>query len=243
MSRKLSYPSWNLCEFITKTLNHLSALRLLDLGMESSFFLHRWPFKTIQIPLIYLTITLSTTDALLSIMLTEPLSHTLQQLHINLAHESYHRNNLDTILLLPRMEALHTFSFVKSFDWHFYLEWTFVNLLTSRVMPVLRRMNFSLVIDVDDLIRMRNSALFTDFRHIDVHYAFIINDDRPHIELLNYIPHGSQSHSRQIASATFISDCWPDNQPFTTPGRTYVSFHFIRIVSMLDSSLHFCLFF
>ncbi|CAF4110932.1 unnamed protein product, partial [Rotaria sordida] len=224
LSRKLCYPSWNLCEFITEILNHLSALRSLDLGMESSFFLHHWPFKTIQMPLIYLAITLNITGTLLDIMLTEPLSHTLEQLHIKLCDGSYLINSLGAIRLLPRMKALHTFSFVKSYNWDSIVEWTFVNLLTSsNIMPVLRRMNFSLVISVDDLIRMRNSALFTDFRHIDVHYAFIINDDRPHIELLNYVPCGSQSHPRQIASATFISDCWPDNQPFRTPRQNYLT--------------------
>ncbi|CAF4686857.1 unnamed protein product, partial [Rotaria sp. Silwood1] len=223
--RKLCYPSWNLCEFITEILNHLSALPSFDLGMESLFFLHYWPFKIIQIPLTYLTITLSTTRNLLDIMSTEPLSRTLEQLHIKLAHECFLINSsLDGINLLPQMKALHTFSFVKSFNWHSMVEWTFVNLLTSsNVMPALRRMNFSIVISVDDLIRMKNSALFTDLRHIDVHYAFIINDDRPHIELLNYVPYGNQCHPRQIGSATFISVCWPDNQPFTIPGQIYLT--------------------
>ncbi|CAF1480215.1 unnamed protein product [Rotaria sp. Silwood1] len=225
LSRKLCYPSWNLCEFITEILNHLSALPSFDLGMESLFFLHYWPFKIIQIPLTYLTITLSTTRNLLDIMSTEPLSRTLEQLHIKLAHECFLINSsLDGINLLPQMKALHTFSFVKSFNWHSMVEWTFVNLLTSsNVMPALRRMNFSIVISVDDLIRMKNSALFTDLRHIDVHYAFIINDDRPHIELLNYVPYGNQCHPRQIGSATFISVCWPDNQPFTIPGQIYLT--------------------
>ncbi|CAF4741151.1 unnamed protein product, partial [Rotaria sp. Silwood2] len=120
------------------------------------------------------------------------------------------------------MKALHTLSFVKPFNWHSIGEWTFINLFTSsNIMPVLRRVNFSLVIDVNDLIQMRNSALFIDSRHIDIHYAFIVIDDRPHEELVNYVPCSSQSYSRQKASATFISDCWPDNQPFTTPGLNY----------------------
>ncbi|CAF1400667.1 unnamed protein product [Adineta steineri] len=222
LTAKLCYPLWNLCEFITEILNHMSALCSLDLGMGSSFFLHRWPFKTIQMPLTYLAITLSVTHTLLDIMSTEPLSHTLEQLHIKLCGGPGLMESLGAIRLLPQMKVLHTFSFVKSFNWHSFLEWTFVKILTSsNIMPVLRRINFSLVISVDDLIRMRNSALFTDFRHIDIHYAFIINDDCPHIELLNYVPRGSQSHSRQIASATFISDCWPDNQPFRTPGQFY----------------------
>ncbi|CAF4968444.1 unnamed protein product [Rotaria sp. Silwood1] len=222
IGKKLCYPSWNLCEFINKILNHPCALRSLDLGMESSFFLHHWPFKTIQIPLLYLAITLDTADVLLNIMSTEPLQHTLEQLHIKLADNSCLQDNLGAIHRLSEMKALHTLSFVKSFNWHSIGEWTFINLLTSsNIMPVLRRVNFSLVIDVNDLIQMRNSALFTDSRHIDVHYAFIVIDDRPHEQLVNYVPCSSQSYSRQIASATFISDCWPDNQPFTTPSLNY----------------------
>jgi hypothetical protein len=194
--------------------------------MELSFFLHHWPFKTIQLPLIYLAITLSTTCILLDIMSTEPLSHTLEQLHTRLANESNLQDNLDAINILPQMKTLHTFSFVKSFHWYSIVEWRFLNLLTSsNIMPVLRRLNFSLVINVHDLIQMRNSAVFTDFRHIDINFAFVINDERPHKELVNYV---TQFHSRQIASATFISDCWPDSQPFTTPDLFYVSFHFAK---------------
>ncbi len=85
-------------------------------------------------------------------------------------------------------------------------------------------MNFSIVVNADDLNQMNHSALFTDYRHVDVHYAFIINDNRPYSEVSKYIPYGNQSHP-QTASATFISNCWSDNQPFTTPGEQYVSYH------------------
>ncbi len=235
LGRKLCHPSWNLCEFVNKILNHPSGLHSLDLGMESSFFLHHWPFKTIQISLRYLAITLDAADILLNIMSTEPLQHTLEQLHVKVADYSCLQDNLDAIHLLPEMKVLHTFGCVKSFHWHSTGEWTFINLLTSsNIMPVLRRANFSLVIDVNDLIQMCNSALFTDSRHIDVHYAFIVIDDRSHEELVNYLPCSSQSYSRQIASATFISDCWPDNQPFTTtPGLNYVNF-FLRLFQCHD---------
>ncbi|CAF2725237.1 unnamed protein product [Rotaria sp. Silwood2] len=222
LSQELCYPSWNLLEFVTEVINNLVGLRSLNLGLESSFFLHRWPFKTIQTPLIYLSITLSTTCDLLNIMLTQPLTYTLQELHIKLSHMYNIIYSLDRRHLLPRMESLHTFSFVKSFNWYSVIEWTFVNQLTSSsVMPILRRMNFSLVANGDDLVRMSKSALFTDNRRIDVHYALIINDDRSHTDLIKSVPHGNQYNLRQIASATFISDCWPDNQPFTTPDLTY----------------------
>ncbi|CAF2487096.1 unnamed protein product [Rotaria sp. Silwood2] len=223
ITKELSYPSWNVMEFVTEIFNHLPALRSLDLGMEPSFFLHRWPFQTIQTPLINLTITLVGTRDLLLIMSTKPLAHTLQQLHITMSDISDNLNHRPhNINLLPRMERLHTFTFVKSYDWHRAEEWTFLDSLTfSSIMPILRRINFSIVIDADDLIRMNRSALFTDIRHIDVHYAFMINDDRSHIELRKYLPFNNQSYSRPIASATFISGCWPDNQPFRTPGQSY----------------------
>jgi hypothetical protein len=119
---------------------------------------------------------------------------------------------------------LHTFTFSKSFDWHFPEEWTFVDILTSsKVMPILQRMNFSIVIESNDVDHMNHSALFTDYRNVDIHYAFIINDNRLHSEISQYIPHGSQSHPREIGSATFISDCWPDDQLCKTPGQYYVS--------------------
>ncbi|CAF2577417.1 unnamed protein product [Rotaria sp. Silwood2] len=68
---------------------------------------------------------------------------------------------------------------------------------------------------------MNHSTLFTDYRHVDVHYAFIFDDNRSHSELSKFVPYGSQSHPREIASGTFISECWPDSQPFTTPGENY----------------------
>ncbi|CAF3343288.1 unnamed protein product [Rotaria sp. Silwood1] len=112
--------------------------------------------------------------------------------------------------LLHRMESLHTFTFIKSFKCYSNEEWKFVNVLTnSDIMPVLRRINFSVFIDANDLVQMTHSNLFVDDRHIDVHYVFMISDDRQHSELDEYVPHGSLSHPRQIASVTFISECWP----------------------------------
>ncbi|CAF1314738.1 unnamed protein product [Rotaria sordida] len=112
--------------------------------------------------------------------------------------------------LLHRMESLHTFTFIKSFKCYSNEEWEFVNVLTnSDIMPVLRRINFSVFIDANDLVQMTHSNLFVDDRHIDVHYVFMISDDRQHSELDEYVPRGSLSHPRQIASVTFISECWP----------------------------------
>jgi len=160
-------------------------------------------------------------------MLRQPLRHKLQQFHVKLNDiSSYAYLDISTTKLLPPMEASHTFTFVKSFKWHFREEWTEVDILTSSsVMPVLQRMNFSIVINADDLNHMNHSALFTDYRHVDIHYAFVINDNRLHNEINTYVPCDSKSHPRQIASATFISDCWSDDQRFTAPGQHYVSYH------------------
>ncbi|CAF3359407.1 unnamed protein product [Rotaria socialis] len=163
-------------------------------------------------------------------MSTEPFTHTLQQLQVRFNHDSNLIGSLNFKDGFLRMEVLHTFSFIKSCSCHLIIEWILVNVLTSfRLMAILRPINFSLVIDVDDLSQMSNSALFTDSRHIHIHYALIINDDRLDIAIINNVPHGSQSHSRQIASATFISYCWTDNQPFITPDVTYVSSNLINI--------------
>ncbi|CAF4703699.1 unnamed protein product [Rotaria sp. Silwood2] len=224
MTRKVAYPSWNLCEFLERTLCHLRTLQSLDLGMETSFDLHKWPFKTIQAPLIYLKITLGRTSLLIDILSTKPLSYTLQQLHIKIADFC---GDMWLCLrdkdFLPRMESLHTFTFVKSFKRYLSEEWTLVNVLTTfNVMPVLRRINFSIFIDVNDLDQMTHSALFNDDRHIDVHYAFMINDNREHFELNQYVPYGSLSHPRQIASATFISECWPVDPTIINHDEVYL---------------------
>ncbi|CAF3347551.1 unnamed protein product [Rotaria socialis] len=163
-------------------------------------------------------------------MSTTPLACTLQQLHIKMSVCNDIDRSLHAKGCLPRMEALHTFTFLKSFHSYSSEEWTLVNVLTSSsVMPILRRMNFSIVIARNDLDRMTNSALFTDYRRVDIHYALIINDNRPLFELSKYVPRGSQSHPRQIASATFMFDYWPHDQPFTTSEQFYVSYHLINI--------------
>ncbi|CAF1006048.1 unnamed protein product [Rotaria sordida] len=223
MTKKIAYPLWNLKEFLEKILCYLPTLQSLDLGMETSFYLHKWPFKTIQTPLIYLKISIARTLDVIDILSTNPLSHTLKQLHIKMpdfcgyrSFSSFDKN------ILPRMESLHTFTFAKSFKWHSSEEWSFVNVLTTyNVMPMLRRMNFSLVIDVNDLDQMTNSPLFNDDRHINVHYAFIIHDNRQHCELNQHVPRGSLSHRRQIASATFISEYWPADETFMTHKEIY----------------------
>ena len=230
-TKDVCYPTWNLYEFMKNTFNRLSALRSLDFGTDKSNHLHHWPSSTIQTYLTYLRITLLTPFVLFKLMNAQQLSHTLQQLHITMSDvaSSIHPRFPNTNLW-PRMEVLQSFTFIKSFNWHFSKEWFLVDTLTSSdVMPILRRMNFCIVIDIIDLDRMHYSALFTDYRHVDVHYAFMINDNREHIQLINYVRHSNQSHRRQVVSATFISDCWSNNQSYKRNDLYYVSSHFTKI--------------
>jgi len=224
-----------------KILNHLCALRSLDFGIEKTIHLHHWPLRTIETHLTYLRITLITPFVLFNLMNTQPLSRTLQQLHITMSdvagspHPRFPNTNV-----WPRMEVLHTFTFIKSFEWYFNKEWFLLDILTcSDVMPMLRRMNFCIVIDINDLDRMHHSALFTDYRHVDVHYAFMINDNREHIQLIDYVRHCSQSHRRQIVSATFIGECWLNNQSYKIHDLYYVSFHLMNIINHFTKRVSF----
>jgi hypothetical protein len=172
-------------------------------------------------------------------MNTQPLSRTLQQLHITMSDVVRSPcPRLPNTNLWPRMEVLHTFTFIKSFKWHFSKEWFLLDTLTcSDVMPMLRRINFCIVIDINDLDSMYYSALFTDYRHVDVHYAFIINDNREHIQLIDYVRHINQSHRRQIISATFISECRSNDQSYKGHILYYVSSHFLNITKHFNDRL------
>jgi len=123
---------WNLCEFLERTLGRLPTLQSLDLGMETSFYLHKWPFEMIQTSLIFLKISLHMESLIIKILLTKPLSYTLQQLHVRIQDlgDDIHRCLRDKDLL-PRMESLHTFTYIKSLKQYSNEKWTFVNILTS----------------------------------------------------------------------------------------------------------------
>lgn len=210
-----------------KKICHLPMLHSLDLGLKPTFFLHIWLLKRIEASLTYLRVTTSTIITITQLMSCQPLRHTLKQFHVKLSDASaIPYPDISCTRYLPRMEALHTFTFVKSFQWHFKEEWTVLDIFSSsNVMPILRRINFSIVIDMDDLYQMNRSSLFTDYRHVDVHYAFIVNDTESQSELLKYVPSGSQSYPRQIAGASFISRCYHNDQPLTTSNQQYVSDH------------------
>ncbi len=84
MTKEAIHPLWNLCEFLERTLGRLPTLQSLDLGMETSFYLHKWPFRMIQASLIFLKILLNMESLIIKILSTKPLSYTLQQLHVRI---------------------------------------------------------------------------------------------------------------------------------------------------------------
>ncbi|CAF4675264.1 unnamed protein product, partial [Rotaria sp. Silwood2] len=236
ITKETCYPTWNLYEFVSQVFHHLPRLRSVDFGMEQSFFVHTWHTKMSQHHLTYMRITLITLCDLLCLMLTQPLSRSLKQLHVCMGTAAIPSfRNVRVKDLWPRMEALRTFTFAKSFYWYFDEEWALIDRITSaRVMPILERMNFAIVINNDDLDLMRHSALFNDYRNVAVHYAFIINDGESHMKLSECVPRGSQTHPRQIGSAAFVCECLPNNQLFQTSGESYVSFDFYNYYTLLE---------
>ncbi|CAF1582923.1 unnamed protein product [Rotaria sp. Silwood1] len=77
-----------------------------------------------------------------------------------------------------RMINLPTFALVQTFFSMLTIEWTVFEILTSsNVMPVGRRVNVSLFININDLNCISLSGFFTDHRPVNVHFAF---------NLLNY---------------------------------------------------------
>jgi hypothetical protein len=173
-------------------------------------------------------------------MNAQPLCRTLQQLHISLSDVTTSSNLSPKVCnrnVWPRMEVLHTFTFVKSFYWHFSKEWFLLDMLSSSyVMPVLRRMNFCIVIDINDLDRMYLSSLFTDSRHVDIHYAYVINNNQENTQLIDYIRYIiNQSHRHELVSATFLSQVWPQNHLVERHEIFYVSLYLINIRDFFQS--------
>ncbi|CAF1075860.1 unnamed protein product [Rotaria sordida] len=122
-----------------------------------------------------------------------------------------------------RMINLHTFSLVQTFFSMLTIEWTVFEILTSsNVMPVLRRANVSLFININDLNCISSSGIFTDHRHVDVHFAFNLLNCSPYTKVTPCIPRGNRFHSREIVGATFVVNHWSprsewliDSDPFS----------------------------
>ncbi|CAF4772490.1 unnamed protein product, partial [Rotaria sp. Silwood2] len=144
-------------------------------------------------------LSLSNMDDLLRLISTEPLFDTLRQLHITIG-DSVSNTHCPVSMsnLSIRMINLHTFSLVQTFFSLLTIEWTVFEILTSsNVMPVLRRANVSLFININHLSCISSSG-------IDVHFAFNLLNCPHNIKVTPYIPRGNRFHSREIVGATFV---------------------------------------
>ncbi|CAF1447289.1 unnamed protein product [Rotaria sp. Silwood1] len=143
---------------------------------------------------------------LLRLISTEPLSNTLRQLHITIG-DSYSNAHCPVSMynLSIRMINLHTFSLVQTFFSMLTIERTDFDILTSsNVMPVLRRANVSLFININDINSISSSEIFTDHRRVDVHFAFNLLNCPQYIKIIPYMLRGNRFHSREIVGATFL---------------------------------------
>jgi hypothetical protein len=205
---------------------HLPALRSLDLGML--YYGTCWPITTAIIPLTYLRLSIPNMDVLVRLMSTPPLSQTLRQLHIQL---SYNRFPRSTSNLSISMVKLHKFTLVQTFFSMLTVEWMFFEMLTSsKVMPVLQRVNMSIFLDIKDVNRISSSPLFTDHRHVEVDFAFSLINCPQYIEITQYIPRGSRFHIREIVGATFVVNYWPERSEWFADDDSFVSYFSIIFV-------------
>ena len=125
---------------------------------------------------------------------------------------------------LPRMSNLHTFTFVQSIFGKSRFEWATIELLTaSNVMPVLRRMNLAMFININEVDSINISALFIDYRQIDIQFAFILDDTPFSNKLGDHLPHGSHFHSREIVGVTCVVSRLLENDRQRTNINSYVS--------------------
>ena len=202
---------------------HLPALRSFDLGIN--YYGTSWPFLTEVVPLTYLRVGVPSIDALVRLMSTPPLFQTLRQLHVKVGNSSF---NICSVLsasdLSIEMINLHTFTLVQKFFSMLTIEWTvFEKLTSSKVMPALRRANVSLFLNVKDLKQISSAGLFTDHRHVDVHFAFHLINCPQYTEVTQYIPHGNHFHPRNVVGATFTVNHWSDRTQWSSDGDIFVS--------------------
>jgi hypothetical protein len=204
-------------------LTNLPVLRSLDLGMN--YHVTDWPITTAVVPLTYLRVALPSMDILIHLISTSPLSQTLRKLHVKIGTSDINtRSSISTSHLSIRMINLHTFTLVQTFFSVLKIEWTsFEMLTTSKVMPVLRRANISIFIIINDLNRISSLSLFTDHRHVDVHFAFSLINCPQYVEVTQYIPRGNDFHPREIVGVTFIINHWSDRSKWIVDGEPFVS--------------------
>ena len=204
-------------------LIYLPVLRSLDLGME--YHGTAWPNTTAIVPLTYLRLSLPSMDSLIRLLSTPPLSNTLKQLHVQIGNSSLNtQSSISKSDLSMQIIHLHTFTLVQKFFSSFFIEWTtFERLTSSEVMPILRRAKVSIFLQMNDLHRINSSSLFTDHRHVDVHFAFHLTNCRQYNEVTQYIPRGHRFHPCEIVGATLLINRWTDRSKWVTEGNPFVS--------------------
>ncbi|CAF5041948.1 unnamed protein product, partial [Rotaria sp. Silwood1] len=95
---------------------------------------------------------------------------------------------------------------------------SFRNTESSIIMPVLRHANVSIFININDLNRIGSSSLFTDRRHVDVHFVFNLINCPQCINVSQYIPHVNCFHRCEIVSATLLVNNWSDRSEWLNDG-------------------------
>jgi len=206
-----------------------------------SYYGTSWPITTEIVPLTYLRLVLPDMKSLIRLMSTPPLSNTLRQLHVKIGDsifDSHYR--ISTSNLLIRMVNLHTFTLVQTFFSMLTIEWKLFEMMTSsNVMPVLRRANISLFININDLNRIDSSPLFTDHRHVDIHFAFNLINCPQYIKVTQYIPRGNCFRPREIISATFVVNHWSDRSQWLIDGDPFLSNSPLIFLSAFFSKLKY----
>ncbi|CAF3213322.1 unnamed protein product [Rotaria socialis] len=224
-------------------LIHLLSLRSLDFGFH--YNLMRWPIA-VHAPLTYLLLPLVSMDDLIRIMATQQLSSTLRQLHVSIAnHRDRKHCAMPTFNSLLPMVNLHTFTFFQKFYSRLRIEWTYFEMLmSSNVMPALRRASLSIFINMNEINRISSSTFFTEHRHVDVHFVFSLINCPQYIEMTQYIPRGNRFHRREIVGATLVvNDTYMMSKPIMNPdhfsyGRQYCHHMWYTLPWAFDEFFH-----
>ena len=173
------YPEGSLSELLKDVLPHLNCLRSLDCGQDTGFSLVYWYVTKVECPLQYLRVPINDIPQLLHLISNKTFSMTLEEMHVTMRNDHIRRENcsLPKQFELPWMSNLHTFTFVQSIFGKSRFEWTTIELVTaSNVMAVLRRMNLAMFININEVDSINRSALFIDYRQIDIQFAFIVDE-------------------------------------------------------------------
>ena len=232
------YPRGEMMLLINEVLLiQLPALRSLDLGVK--YHETGWPFTGAIVPLTYIRVSLPNVGILVKLMSTSPLSNTLRHLHIQAGSDVYDSSGNNPIHTVSvSMVNLHTFTLVQTYLSQLTIEWQHVEMLTSsKVMPVLRRANFALFVNINDLDRIRSATIFIDHRHVEVNFAFSLVNCRRYDEMTQLIPCGSHFHPREIAGATFVVNAWCERSKRVDHGDPYVSACFTIFLLIIWSQM------